>query len=106
MTELLDRPMEQSREGETNAGARGDKLSSSPPKVRLPGKGAPSPQSVGVAARSSRAGSGESTALRERSGFPPSAWLSQKAAAFRHDDGDVPGWVLITLMTAGANMTQ
>ncbi|HEU4568127.1 MAG TPA: hypothetical protein VFR99_08835 [Marmoricola sp.] len=28
-------------------------------------------------------------------------WLRQRASAERGDRGDVPGWVLITVMTAG-----
>ena len=48
---------------------------SNPPKVHLPGKGAPSPQLVRVAARSSRAGSG-ATSRCGRDGSPRSGLTS------------------------------
>jgi hypothetical protein len=61
-------------------------LAANPPKVRLPGKGASSPQSVRVVARSSRAGSGEFTALWERSELPPGNRSANDATALLSEE--------------------
>ncbi|MFS0867180.1 hypothetical protein AB3M83_07575 [Microbacterium sp. 179-B 1A2 NHS] len=44
--------------------------------------------------------------LRIRSRRLRTAWGAILADAARDERGDVPGWVLITLMTAGADLRQ
>lgn len=84
-------------------------VQSSPPKAHLPGKGAPNPQSVegGRPFESGRVREAHGTAGTVGvSAFSRArAWRSSAAGnardLFDDERGDVPGWVLVTLMTAG-----
>lgn len=81
----------------------------SPPKAHLPGKGAPDPQSVegGRPFESGRVRETHGTAgtVGVSASGQVHAWDRRAADhacdLYEDERGDVPGWVLVTLMTAG-----
>ncbi|WP_407359303.1 hypothetical protein LTA6_002636 [Microbacterium sp. LTA6] len=84
-------------------------VQTSPPKAHLPGKGAPNPQSVegGRPFESGRVREAHGTAgtVGVSASGRVRAWGRRAADRARDlggdESGDVPGWVLVTLMTAG-----